>query len=78
LWVTIKQMKTETELTQDILEITNKIHHQFPELSKYLKEIPIRIETTKDNGISPQSLSDYYDSLLDVITEYSKTHQKVE
>jgi hypothetical protein len=63
-------MKTETELTQDILEITNKIHQQFPELSKYLKEIPIRIETTKDNGISSQSLSDYYDSMFEVITEY--------
>jgi phage-related tail protein len=71
-------MKTESELTQDILEITNKINHQFPELSKYLKEIPLRMDTTKENGISPKSLSDYYDSLLDVITEYSKTHQKKE
>ena len=70
-------MKTETELTQDILEITNKIHQRFPELSKYLKEIPLRMDTTEDNGISPQSLSDYYDSLLDVITEYSKTHHKL-
>jgi hypothetical protein len=63
-------MKTETELTQEILEITNKIHHQFPELSKYLKEIPLRMGTKEDNGISSQSLSDYYDSMFEVITEY--------
>lgn len=67
-------MKSETELTQDILDITNKIHQEFPELIKYLKEMPLKFISSEKNGISAKRLSDYYNSLVDVVAEYSKTH----
>lgn len=67
-------MKSETELTQDILEITDKIHQEFPELIKYLKEMPMANNPSASNGVSNKSLSDYYYSLVDLVAEYSKTH----
>ncbi|MFT6960103.1 MAG: hypothetical protein ACJA17_001204, partial [Polaribacter sp.] len=33
-------MKTKIELEQDIISITSKIHKEFPELVKYITEIP--------------------------------------
>ena len=36
-------MKTKIELEQDIISITSKIHKEFPELVKYITEIPINI-----------------------------------
>ena len=34
-------MKTKTELQQDIINITTTIHREFPELSKYIVEMPV-------------------------------------
>lgn len=35
-------MKTEIELNRDILVITQKIQKEFPELSKYIVEMPAK------------------------------------
>ena len=36
-------MKTEKELNDAILKITMKIRNDYPELSKYLSEMPVTI-----------------------------------
>lgn len=36
-------MKTENQLTIAILEITMKIRNEYPELIKYLAELPVTI-----------------------------------
>ena len=70
-------MKTSAELEQDILSITMKIDKEFPALSKYIKEMPITVsENPKDVNI--KSLKEYYNSLVELLGEYSKTHVGIE
>ena len=45
-------MKTEKQLNSEILEITMKIQDQFPELSKYIAEMPITIPKTVNKLLS--------------------------
>jgi hypothetical protein len=67
-------MKTKIELEQDIISITGKIHKEFPELVKYITEIPIHISAEADGNT--KNLEDYYFSLEQIIQTYSKTHKK--
>jgi hypothetical protein len=67
-------MQTKTELEQRIISITGKIHKEFPELVKYITEIPIHISTEAEGNI--KNLEDYYSSLEEIIHKYSKTHKK--
>jgi hypothetical protein len=67
-------MKTTIELDHNILNITNKIHKDFPELVKYITEIPIHISAEAEGNI--KNLEDYYSSLEEIINKNSKTHKK--
>jgi phage host-nuclease inhibitor protein Gam len=67
-------MQTKTELEQRIIRITGKIHKEFPELVKYITEIPIHISAEAEGNI--KNLEDYYSSLEEIIHKYSKTHKK--
>lgn len=67
-------MKTKIELERSIISITSKIHKEFPELVKYITEIPITISAEADGDI--KNLEDYYSSLEEIISKYSKTHKK--
>lgn len=66
-------MKSKAELEKDILNITMKIHREFPELSKFLKEMPENF-SGENNQISTKDFKEYYESLEELIAEYSKTH----
>lgn len=67
-------MKTKAELEEDITRITLKIHTEFPELSKYINEIPVRILEKDKEVITTKNLKEYYNSLVEMYDEYSKTH----
>lgn len=67
-------MKTEKELNNDILEITMKIKEQFPELSKYVIEMPVTIPNTDNPEINSKALRDYYDSLEILLKDYIENH----
>ena len=69
-------MKTEKELNSAILEITMKIREQFPELSKYILEMPVTIPNVENPEISRKSLQDYYESLDNVLKDYIENHNK--
>ena len=56
-------MKTEKELSFDILKTTRTIAEKHPELSKYIEEMPVRILYTGDTQIDNITLLDYYESL---------------
>ena len=63
-------MKTEAELNADILKMTLTIHAKYPELSKFITEMPVTIpdkETPEINGIH---LKNYYDSLVSLVDGY--------
>lgn len=68
-------MKTKIELEQDIINMTNSIRKNFPELAKYIAEIPIN--NSENESINIKNLKDYYNTLDELISKYSKTHTAV-
>ncbi len=67
-------MKTKTELEKDIINITLKIYKEFPELSKYIAEMPENFSGNDNSQISAKNYKEYYNSLEGVLLEYTKTH----
>jgi hypothetical protein len=67
-----KIMKTNLEWNKDIRAITLKIRKEYPELTKYIEEMPSNnSEFVEING---KSLEDYYNSLEEIVSTYAKTH----
>ena len=69
-------MKTEMEINDLIIAITMKIEKDYPELSKYLVEVPVKNHPTGAER-SVADLQDYYSSLFEIVKEYSETHQSI-
>jgi hypothetical protein len=71
-------MKTAEEWNKKILEITLAIQNQFPELSKYIAEMPVTMPDEKHPEITLKNLSTYYESLENLLNKYSLNHDKDE
>ncbi|MFV8345792.1 hypothetical protein [Flavobacterium sp. ZB4P13] len=69
-------MKTEKELNEAILKITMKIRNDYPELSKYLSEMPVTIPDISNPEINSKTLTDYYESLENMLKKYIPNHNK--
>jgi len=69
-------MKTERQLNADILQITLKIREKYPELTKYISEMPETIPNQEFPEINAKILKEYYDSLKEIMTKYGQNHQK--
>jgi DNA repair ATPase RecN len=69
-------MNTEKELNAKILEITMKIRDNYPELSQYLEEMPETIPSEKNPEMDLKNMEEYYNTLTNLIKNYSKTHEK--
>ena len=67
-------MKTEEQLNADILKITLLIREKYPELSKYVSEMPITIPDVESPEINAKILTDYYDSLEAIMENYAQNH----
>jgi hypothetical protein len=67
-------LPTEKELNDAILKITMAIQADYPELSKYLSEMPITIPSNPNPDIKVKNLSDYYESLQQLVSKYAETH----
>jgi hypothetical protein len=67
-------MKTEAQLNADILKITLMIREKYPELSKYISEMPITIPNVESPEINVKILKAYYDSLEAIMKKYAKSH----
>ena len=70
-------MKTEKELNNDILKITLTIQEKFPELSKYIAEMPVTISDIDNPEINIKNLKDYYDSLDNLLKKYATSHSSI-
>ncbi len=68
-------MKSKAELEKDILDITLRINKEFPELSKFIKEMPVNVSDSDDEKVNSKNLTEYYNSLVDMSDEYAKTHE---
>ena len=64
-------MKTEKEIDKDIRVLLARIKTEFPELVKYLPEMPVRIFNASGLGVNVESLADYYNSLAKLIESYA-------
>ncbi len=69
-------MKTEVQLNADILKITLLIRKEYPELSKYIAEMPVTIPNKESPEINAKMLTDYYESLKVMMTKYAQNHQE--
>jgi hypothetical protein len=69
-------MKTEKELNDAILTITMKIRNDYPELSKYLSEMPETIPDVTNPEINIKTLTDYYESLQNLLKKYVPNHNQ--
>lgn len=52
-------METENEISKDIIATTLEIHQDFPELSKYIIEMPVTIPNVANPEITTDNLKDY-------------------
>ena len=52
-----------------------KIQTEYPELSKYMMEMPANLSGNGNNAINVKNLEEYYNSLVEILTEYSNTHK---
>jgi hypothetical protein len=68
-------VKTEIELTEDILKITKAIKEFYPELIKYISEMLTTINYEANKKINLKYLQEYYNSLDILLKKYSNTHQ---
>lgn len=62
----------EKEWNSKILNITLKINDQYPELSKYLEEMPVTVPVDKTPEITLAHLRNYYESLNVLLNKYIK------
>ena len=70
-------MKTESELNADILKITLLIRDEYPELAKYISEMPITIPDEESPEINVKILRDYYESLEAIMKKYASNHAEI-
>lgn len=68
-------MKTEEQLNQEILETTTMIRNEYPELLKYLEELTLTIPIDNNPEINIKSLTDYAQSLKNIIIKYGVRHE---
>lgn len=67
-------MKTEKTINEEILKITMEIREQYPELSKYILEMPITIPNIENPEMNRKILQDYYESLEVLLKDYAENH----
>lgn len=68
-------MKDTDTYNSEILDITMTISDTFPELSKFIDEMPVKLYYTSAVVSNMSSLDDYYDSLEMLFQKYHITHK---
>jgi hypothetical protein len=66
---------TVHEWNELILKITMTINEKYPELSKYLLEMPVTIPDEDDPEITIKNLKQYYTSLKVILDKYILEHE---
>lgn len=67
-------MKSAKELNENILRITETIRNEFPELMPFLNEMNITIPDLAMPEIDNKVLTDYYNSLKNLLMKYAPNH----
>ena len=68
-------MKTEEqEVIDKIIATTTQIQEKYPELSKFLGEMPITIPNENNPKINISILKEYSESLIQILKKYQFEH----
>ena len=67
-------MQHQDDLSENIFIATLKIQEEFPELIKYINEIPRSLQLNTEKSVSKKALKDYLDSLNNLLETYAKEH----
>ena len=67
-------MESKKNLNDNALLTTLKIQEEYPELIKYINEIPRNLQSNTEKGVSHKALKDYLDSLNNLLETYAKEH----
>ena len=67
-------MSSEQELNASILKMNMFIQKYYPELMKYVGEMPITIPNEEKPAIGAQILNAYFRSLFVLVLDYTLTH----
>jgi hypothetical protein len=67
-------MKIELEVNTKILCLTNEMKAKYPELIKYIGEIPVKDVFTNNYEVNTKNLLDYYNTLKKIFNEYRLKH----
>ena len=67
-------MKSEKEMTDAITKLTTEIREKYPDMGKYIEEMPAIDPDEEDPEINAAILIDYYNNLLEVMTRYAIEH----
>jgi hypothetical protein len=68
--------ENQDELNKEISKITLKIRKEYPELIKYLDEIPVNFSFNLEDGVNKKEMQEYLNSLNNLISTYSQEHKK--
>ncbi|HLP64832.1 hypothetical protein [Flavobacterium sp.] len=68
-------METEEEINAKIMKVTMVIQENYPELLKYLNEMPITVPIDSNPEVNVKNLQKYYDNLLSLFRNYVAEHQ---
>jgi len=67
-------MKSEKALNEKILEVTQNIRENYPELLENLNEMPQDIPSDDDTEVNSRALTSYYESLVGLVKKYDESH----
>ena len=67
-------MKTEKELNENIQKMIATIREEFPELMKFLNEMPETIPDVSHPEINTKILQEYFNSLENLLLKYAPNH----
>jgi len=70
-------MESQNDLYDNIRLTTLKIQEEYPELIKYLNEIPRNFLSNGEKGINNKELKGYLDSLNNLLETYAKSIKKL-
>lgn len=68
-------MENDEDINVKIMKITMVIQENYPELSKYLNEMPVTVPIEVHPEINNTNLEKYYESLLALFRNYVAEHQ---
>lgn len=63
-------MSTQNSIIESILKTSLRIQEDYPELVKYMDEMPEHYHTNPSLGVNDKDLKEYLDSLIHIL----KTH----